>query len=417
MKKCLIAISVFFLIMGAVYGQGSSESTVESADADTGTGTAQAASPVLQMDKAVKALAGDLHKKIIENRAGKIAVGQFVYRTSIPPLGSYWVNQLSGELSNIPNRSYIIVSGGPAGADWTVSGEIVEVADIVRVYTRLVRSEDRAIEGAFNTDLEKSAALAAMLLTGEIRSAPVALDEWEIDSWENPATYEIGVDENAFVMMRTFHDENDEDFFLLIPERDGRLVAETTGNIDTYMRFYNADSPPRQEELASNDDGGSGFNAKIGYNVLAGRRYMAVVSGYSGEKGQYGFRAYLTDPVQLLPPDEYENDDDSSSAKWIEIGTSQQHSFHHTDDVDWVKFQVSQPGRYVIRTRGVNSNRLDTCIELYDANMNSIAEDDDGGEDMDSRLSLQLDSGLYYLKVWCLDYEPDQAYTISIEQE
>jgi hypothetical protein len=62
----------------------------------------------------------------------------------------------------------------------------------------------------------------------------------------------------------------------------------------------------------------------------------------------------------------------------------------------------------------VSSTRLDTYIELFDANINPIAEDDDGGAYRDSRLYLRLDSGLYYLKVWCLDDEPDQPYNISI---
>jgi hypothetical protein len=49
--------------------------------------------------------------------------------------------------------------------------------------------------------------------------------------------------------------------------------------------------------------------------------------------------------------------------------------------------------------------------------MNSIGEDDDGGDGLDSRLSLHLESGLYYLKAECLDENPNQPYTISITAE
>jgi hypothetical protein len=86
-------------------------------------------------------------------------------------------------------------------------------------------------------------------------------------------------------------------------------------------------------------------------------------------------------------------------------------------DVDWVKFRISRSGRYTIRTRGLNSTRLDTYIELYDSEHNSIDDDDDGGEDLDSRLSVQLQAGLYYLKVECLNDEPEQPYTIRIDAE
>jgi hypothetical protein len=180
------------------------------------------------------------------------------------------------------------------------------------------------------------------------------------------------------------------------------------------MYLYNYET---REELARNDDGGSGSNARISYNVQTGTPYLAKVRGYdSGTAGNYGFRAYLSGNG-IISADEYEPDDDPSQANSIEIGTPQQHTFHHADDVDWVKFQVTQPGRYTIRARGVRSNRLDTYVELFDANLNSIAEDDDGGDNLDSRLSRQLQNGLYNLRVWCIDDDPDQAYTIRIEAE
>jgi hypothetical protein len=475
-----------------------------------------------------------LNKKLIEGKAGKVAIGQFAYRGTEVPFGTYLINQLTVELANMPNRSYIILSGGAAGADWTISGEFIEVAaNTIRLYTRLIRIQDRAVEASFQSDFEKNEQINRMLSSVESqgggRSSTVTPDFLEPDSFDSPVPYEIGVDENVQVVNRTLHN-GDEDFFLLIPENDGQLVMETTGSTDTYMEFYNADT---REKLGQNDDGGSGYNARIRYSVQAGKRYIAKirgcesddtgaygfrayisvrtsssgftnpisyeigvdenatlmnrtlnrddeeyfllipesdgqlvmettgnvdtfmefydantreklsenddggrnenariryrveagkryiakVRGYSGsDTGAYGFRAYLTIQVSIAP-DEYEPDNDSASAKQIEIGTSQQHTFHNSDDVDWVKFQITRPGRYVIRARGVNSNRLDTYIELFDSNMNLIDEDDDGGENLDSRLSLSLQNGLYYLKVQCLDDEPNQPYTLSITAE
>ena len=117
---------------------------------------------------------------------------------------------------------------------------------------------------------------------------------------------------------------------------------------------------------------------------------------------------------RLVGPDEFEPNDEPSQANWIEIGIPQQHNFHTGEDVDWVKFQVNKPGRYTIRVGGVVSNRLDTVIELFDANLDLIAENDDGGDEFDSRLSLHLDSGLYYLKAYCFHSDLDQPYTISV---
>jgi hypothetical protein len=232
------------------------------------------------------------------------------------------------------------------------------------------------------------------------------------NNWSNPIIYEIGGNEDVPVMNREL-EEDEDDYFLLVPENDGRLTMETTGDMDTYMEFYDADT---RRMLAEDDDGGTRYNARIRYNVEAGKRYIAKVYGYDGESGEYGFRAYMHIQVRL-EPDEYEPDDDPSQATLIEIGTPQTHTFHNADDVDWVKFQVTRPGRHVIRARGVVSDRLDTFIELFDANLNSIAEDDDGGDNLDSMLSLNLDSGLYYLKVWCISEDPDQPYTIKIDRE
>ena len=412
MKKYIFAIPILVIAMTFVQAQGASEGGESAAEA-----AATAVTPASQMDAAVRTLADGLNKKLIAGKAGKIAIGQFAYRGNAVPFGNYWINQLTGELANIPNRSYTVLSAGTTGADWTISGEIIDTAEgAVRVYTRLIRAEDRAIEASFYFDFERNEQIVALLASGSSQgdrsSSSVAPDASEPDSFENPIPYEIGADDNAPVVNRTLSND-DEDYFLLLPASDGQLIVETTGSTDTYMEFYDAET---RERLGQNDDGGSGSNARIRYSVQQGKRYIAKVRGYDGETGSYGFRAYIRVQVSLAP-DEYEPNNDAASAKQIEIGTRQQHTFHNTNDVDWVKFQITQPGRYIIRARGVNSNRLDTYIELFDSNQNSIDEDDDSGEGVDALLILHLESGLYYLKVECLDERPNQPYIISVESE
>jgi hypothetical protein len=521
MKKYIFTVPILILAMTLVHAEGLSESREQIAG-----------SPVPQLDTTIKTVASGLHRKLVEVKAGKVAIGQFAFRGAEVPLGAYWLNQLTGELANTSNRTYSILSGGLAGAEWIISGEIIEVANAVRLYTRLIRAADRAVEASFQSDFERNEQINVMLSSGTSqggRSSSVVMDSMEPDSFDSPVPYQIGADENAAVVNRTLHN-GDEDFFLLISENDGQLTMETTGSTDTYMEFYNAET---REKLAQNDDGGSGGNARIRYSVQAGKRYIAKirgcdssdvgnygfrawifiratpsnsfdnpisyeigvddsaplvnrtlnrededfyllipandgqliaettgnvdtymelynaetkqkltedddggraenarirhgvqagnryiarVRGYGGDTGQYGFHAYIQVQVRLTP-DEYEPDNESTSAKQIEIGKSQQHTFHNSEDVDWVKFQITQPGRYTIRTRGINSNRLDTYIELFDSNMRPIDQDDDGGDGVDSRLSLRLENGLYYLKVECLNENPDQPYNISIEAE
>jgi hypothetical protein len=510
MNKNLVFILAFFVSAGVLFAQNT-------------------ANPVLQMDEAVKNLAGEIHAKLVEKRAERVVIGQFTFQDSIPPFSSYWVNQLISELTNMPRRNYVVLSGNAPDAQWTIVGEIVQVADIIRVYSRLIRLADRAIEGSFFSNFQRSEHINALISHGGGGSSSAGSDPWEPDSWDSPVTFTIGTSPSIPVMNRTLT-EGDEDFFLLIPDRDGRLTMETTGNIDTFMHFYNYDTG---DELAIDDDSGQGLNARISFNVRAGTRYLAVVRGFSSSTtGPYGFRAFLVvregmssfeNPISyeiglnennvttvnrtlqrgdedyflliptrdgrltiettgridtymelydadrelldenddgghnlnarirynvvagnryialvrgfnqnisgsygfraffpgqgLLPPDEYEPDDEPSQARPIQIGETQTRTFHSGDDVDWVRFEITRPGRYVINARGVNNNRLDTYIELYDSNLNLIAEDDDGGDALSSRLSLNLAAGTYFLKIWCLDEEPDQAYTVNISAQ
>jgi len=526
MKKYFLLISLFLFLVTFVF--------------------AQEENLVMKFDDAVSALAKNIHAKLIEKRADKIIIGQFNFQEAVPPFTSYWVNQLAGELTNMSGRNYTVYSSNTTDIEWTITGEIVQVANIIRVYTTLIRLTEtpagdgsrpirsRIIEASFNSSFQRDEHISEMISasrgSGNSNTASAGRDSREPDSWENPVQYTIGTGSNVAVMNRTLT-EGDEDFFLLVPERDGRLTMETTGSIDTFLSFFNYEN---DEELASNDDGGQGSNAKIAHNVRAGTRYLTVVRGYgSSTTGAYGFRAFLTvregtsswdtphsyelgsgeenavsvnrtvqegdeDFFLLIPnrngritmetvgridtymelydadskdllddnddggnnynarirhivesgnrymvmvrgydssvtgnysfrayfqaqntlaPDEYEPNDEPSAATQIEIGSTQEHTFHSTDDVDWFKFQITQAGKYTIHTKGLTSNRLDTYIELYDSNLNVIAEDDDGGNALSSLLSQNLNRGSYYLKVWCLDDEPNQGYSISISTE
>ena len=530
MKRLPVLISVFFLLINIVYSQAPGQSEENSS---------QESNTVTQFDAAVSALANNIHAKLIEKKAEKITIGQFVFKDNSPHFSAYWINHLVGELTNMRGRNYTIYSGYAPDADWTITGEIVQVADVIRIYTTIIHTVERSrtIEASFYSSFNRDVNINNLLSigarsdSGGSSSASVGRDSREPDSWENPVLYSIGTNQSAPVMNRTIT-AGDEDFFLLVPDRDGRLTAETTGNMDSSMELFNYDE---EKELSSNDDGGNETNARIVYNVRAGTRYLAVVRGFnSAATGSYGFRAFLSirertssweNPITyeigadeknivtvnrtfqegdedyylitahkngriiiettgrvdtfieiydaddkdelldenddggsnynariryiaeagsrymikvrgfsssdtgnygfrayyqgsgMLTADDYEPNDEPSHATPLEIGVTIEHTFHSAEDVDWFKFQITEAGRYEIHARGLNSNRLDTYIALFDTNLNSIAEDDDGGNALSSLLSLELNRGVYYLKVWCLDEEPEQGCRISVTAE
>jgi hypothetical protein len=382
---------IFFLGLSVLYGQGSAD-------------------PLPQLDRAVQSLAASL-QKAIPGQGQKAAVNQWVYHDSIPNLGFYWAAQLIEELTKIPGKTFTLVEYESGGADWIIAGEIIEAGDSIRVYTRLRRVSDNSIQTALHADFPRDEYIVAMLAAGA-SSSLTPRDDYEPDSLDRPVTAEIGTSENRTSISRTLHGSGDEDFFLLTPDRDARLVVETTGDTDTFMELYR---PGSNSPIARNDDGGEEINAKISYNVNAGGSYIAKIRGYDdGETGRYTFHAYM---VERPMPDEYEDDNEFSMARDISVGIPQRHTFTDGDDVDWVKFSVSRAGSYVIRARGVNSGSLDTYIELYDSNHRFIAENDDSGEQYDSRLSLNLQTGTYYVSIETLDDVLDEPYTVSISAE
>jgi hypothetical protein len=367
MKKRWLLIPIIFLVITAAYAQNT-------------------ASPVMQMDEAVKALAQDIHKKLVEGNAQKVMLGQFSYRGTVPPFSSYWTNQLVGELTNIAGKPYVILSEGTAGADRIISGEIVDVTTIIRVYSRLIRAEGRTVEAVFQSDFERTAALNTMFASSG-GSSPVFPDEYEPDNWDSPLSVEIGSGDNAPPLNRTLT-EGDEDFFLIVPESNGRLVMETTGNLDTYMHFYNYET---RNELATNDDGGSGSNARIRQNVQAGTRYLAKVRGYdSSTTGNYGFRVYMIPPREGASswenPLTYEPGADEHTA--VKSSTLQD------GDEDYFLIVPASSGRLVMETTG----NLDTYMHFYNyETREELATNDDGGTESNARIRQSVQAGTRYL--------------------
>ena len=120
----------------------------------------------LQLDGVIKTIAANLNKRLSTEGAQKVAMGQFTFQDGIPSLGSYWNTQLVQELAAIPNRPWTLLSGPAADADWTISGEIVEIVNMVLVYTRLIRARDRSIAGSIQSDLNRDPFVAELLAGG-----------------------------------------------------------------------------------------------------------------------------------------------------------------------------------------------------------------------------------------------------------
>ena len=99
--------------------------------------------------------------------------------------------------------------------------------------------------------------------------------------------------------------------------------------------------------------------------------------------------------------DSYEPDDSNDLAQVITTdGQVQSHSIDPAGDEDWVTFTVDSASAIVIETSGIgNDIDDDTVICLYDDQLNLIADDDDGGEDLFSRIETTVAGGTYYIRI------------------
>ena len=189
----------------------------------------------------------------------------------------------------------------------------------------------------------------------------------------------------------------EEHWFSTRAETRGILIFETTGNIDSFMELYGGD--PR-ELLEVNDDGGEGNNARIFRFVEEGSDYIVKVRGYSNSTaGSYNFR------VRYFSMGESE----------IEVGSPIELVFSSSSDVHIVRFTITQPGNYQIRTRSQDGS-LDTVIGIYNENFELIADDDDSGGNLDAYINMRFESGIYFIFIAVLgsDPIPNGAYTLSL---
>jgi hypothetical protein len=453
--------------------------------------------------------------------AALLTVDARLFTFSDLPLGRYWQRALLQGLINNPERAFkipaIVTGASGTRPRLTLDGEIIEVGNVVRVYTWLIDNQEAAVISGWQSDFENSDFIAGLVQSPDTSSSGVRRDNREPDSRENPAAMNIGtpaqrtihsgdsdyfsvssvrrslvtidvdgdfdsrlelfdsqgalIDENddygsgynphieflaeadtpyiirvfgysdntgtytirtaasefneaemepnnsrgsAFAvepnsaLTGVFDSGTDAEWFSVrIPQEGGLLRVYTAGSRDTILKLWD-----RNELLAEDDDGGDGYNARIASVLVAGTYYIELTE-LNGSQGIYTLHVELS---EILGADQYENDNTFSRAKTLEIGEVQRRTFTGGNDMDWVRFTVTARGRYGIRARGENNLRLDTYIELYNDSEDLIDDDDDGGENYDSYLNIELEPGTYYLKVSTLDDEPPaDYYLLSVE--
>jgi len=104
--------------------------------------------------------------------------------------------------------------------------------------------------------------------------------------------------------------------------------------------------------------------------------------------------------VCIASADSYESDDTATTARLINVGTTETHNFHAAGDQDWFKFEAWAGNSYTIEIANLGLNS-DTYLYLYDTNGTTmLAANDDYGGTLASKIIWQAPAnGTYYVMV------------------
>jgi tyrosinase len=178
----------------------------------------------------------------------------------------------------------------------------------------------------------------------------------------------------------------------------GSYTIETQGPSDTFMTLYGPNNATTQ--LASNDDGGVGFNARIAMNLSPGTYYARVHLYSPNATGSYGIQ------VQASPSEGGDVPQLTINGQPFAAAISSQ------NESDLYRFNIGSPGMYTVETEG----STDVFLTLFgpDDQSNELANDDDSGTGRNSRIQMDLSPGEYFAAVRHYSAFGTGPYSISV---
>jgi hypothetical protein len=193
---------------------------------------------------------------------------------------------------------------------------------------------------------------------------------------------------------------SDLDWYRVSIPGAGILTVSTESAMDTYLSLYDGTGPA----IATDDDSGSGNNARITSTVSRGDYYIEA-KPYSGSGAGPYILVSRFDEITA----EQEPNDTWRNANLIDLNKpSIAASFSGSGDLDLYRLEVPAAGSLVIYTEG----SLDTVLTLYDSNRQSIATDDDSGSGSNARIERPVQAGTYYIEA--KPYGGAGSYTLKI---
>ncbi|MGE0741516.1 MAG: PPC domain-containing protein [Hyphomonadaceae bacterium] len=148
---------------------------------------------------------------------------------------------------------------------------------------------------------------------------------------------------------------------------------------------------PQGNQVAIDDDGGTGLNAYLTHASPTGGPYFAAVSSYDGATGRYWLRVTDTDVPGNIYTDENVDSADDDRLSRIDM----------PGDLDYYRVMLEGGVTYTIDVKGQAGEDplADPFVAIMDSQNERVASDDDSGDGYDARLRFTPEeSGEYYIQ-------------------
>jgi tyrosinase len=274
-----------------------------------------------------------------------------------------------------PNQGYLPISGGPFGQNLNNPMDSTPAGPIGNRPTDVL---DSAV-----LDIEYDSLLAG---TPAPATEPVV----------TPSGQTLIINDTAISDAIAAAGEVDE--YTIDVAAFGLHTIETSGNSDTVMTLSGPDNA--SNELAANDDGGVNFNSRIAMNLSAGNYTIRVRMFSTTATGNYSI-GVTTGAAPAVP-------------ELVVNGQLLDAAISAGSESDLYRFQASSQGDYIIETSG----QTDTFLTLFgpDSQTARLAENDDGGFNLNSRISQSLAPGEYFVRVRHFSQQGTGPYQVSVRR-
>lgn len=172
------------------------------------------------------------------------------------------------------------------------------------------------------------------------------------------------------------------DWYRFVVSGAGSYTIETEGPTDVVMSLF---GPNSQTALVTEDDNsGQNRNARIVSNLTAGTYFVQIRHFNPRATGNYGISVRGAVPQPPIPE--------------IQVnGPEVQGNIEAANESDLYTFAAAVTGLYTIETSG----NTDTFLTLFGPNSQTrlIAQDDDSGPGVLSRIIIDLTAGVYFVRV------------------